>query len=31
VKATFVNGVATIVDNEPTGALAGHVVRPGRV
>ena len=30
VKATFVNGVATIVDNEPTGALAGHVVRPGR-
>ena len=30
VKATFVNGVATIVDNQPTGRLAGHVVRPGR-
>ena len=30
VKATFVNGAATIVDSEPTGALAGHVVRPGR-
>lgn len=30
VRATFVNGVATIVDNRPTGRLAGHVVRPGR-
>jgi N-acyl-D-amino-acid deacylase len=30
VDATFVNGVATIVDLEPTGRLAGHVVRPGR-
>ena len=30
VKATFVNGVATIIDLQPTGKLAGHVVRPGR-
>jgi N-acyl-D-amino-acid deacylase len=30
VNATFVNGVATILEMEPTGRLAGHVVRPGR-
>jgi N-acyl-D-amino-acid deacylase len=30
VRATIVNGVPVIVDNEPTGATPGHVVRPGR-
>jgi N-acyl-D-aspartate/D-glutamate deacylase len=30
VHATVVNGVPIIVDNEPTGARPGHVVRPNR-
>jgi N-acyl-D-aspartate/D-glutamate deacylase len=30
VKATIVNGVPIVVDNEPTGACPGQVVRPGR-
>jgi N-acyl-D-amino-acid deacylase len=30
VRATVVNGVPIVVDNEPTGARPGHVVRPGR-
>jgi N-acyl-D-aspartate/D-glutamate deacylase len=30
VHATIVNGVPIIVDNEPTGARPGHVVRPSR-
>jgi N-acyl-D-aspartate/D-glutamate deacylase len=30
VHATIVNGVPIIVDNEPTGARPGHVVRPNR-
>jgi N-acyl-D-amino-acid deacylase len=30
VHATIVNGVPVIIDGEPTGALPGMVVRPGR-
>jgi N-acyl-D-aspartate/D-glutamate deacylase len=30
VHATVVNGVPIIVENEPTGARPGHVVRPSR-
>jgi N-acyl-D-amino-acid deacylase len=30
VKATIVNGVPIIVDGTPTGAIPGHVVRPGK-
>ncbi|HEX7096086.1 MAG TPA: amidohydrolase family protein [Acidimicrobiales bacterium] len=30
VKAVIVNGVPIIIDNEPTGATPGMVVRPGR-
>ena len=31
VQATIVNGVPVIVDNEPTGAKPGMVVRPNRI
>lgn len=31
VQATIVNGVPVIVDNEPTGATPGMVVRPNRI